>query len=241
MLQVCVNGARESSAHPALSADPGRVAAQAADAVGAGAREIHLHPKDEHGRDSIAPADVDRWVEAFRRTCPGVALGVTTGEWARVASDGPREPASRLAAIAGWTQLPDYASVNWHEDGADDIAALLLSRGVAVEAGIWREAGAEAWSASPVRSRCLRVLVELPDLPAAHVRGTADALIVAVRAVEPAMPILLHGEESSTWPALDLAHELGFGTRIGLEDTLLLPDGTPAAGNADLVRAALRR
>lgn len=217
------------------------MAAHAADALSAGAREIHLHPKDERGRDSIAPADVDRWVLAFRRACPGVPLGVTTGEWARVSPQGPGDPASRLSAIGGWTQLPDYASVNWHEEGADDLADLLLSRGVAIEAGVWHEAGADAWRASPVRGRCLRVLVELPDLPAAEVDGRADALVAAVRAAEPTMPILLHGEERSTWPVIDLAGAHGFDSRVGLEDTLALPDGTPAGGNADLVRAALRR
>lgn len=35
-----------------------------------------------------------------------------------------------------------------------------------------------------------------------------------------------------------LAVELGLATRIGLDDTLILPDGTPAAGNAELVAAA---
>lgn len=241
MLQVCVNGARDLSAHPALTADAVRMAEEAVDAIAAGAHEIHLHPKDEHGRDSIAPVDVDRWVEAFRRACPGVPLGATTGEWARVSSHGRGDVASRLAAISGWKTLPDYASVNWHEDGADDIAALLLSRGVAIEAGIWHEEGMDAWRASPVRSRCLRVLVELPDLPEADVDARADALIAAVQAVEPTMPILLHGEDRSTWPALDLACARGLSTRIGLEDTLVLPDGSPAVGNADLVCAALRR
>lgn len=241
MLQVCVNGAREPSAHPAVSADPARMAAEVADAVDAGADEIHLHPKDDDGRDSLEPLDVDRWVAAFRRACPGVPLGVTTAAWARVSPRKATPRASRLAAIEGWTHLPDYASVNWHEEDADDIAALLLSRGVAIEAGIWHEHGAAAWRASPVRSRCLRVLVELPDLPAAEVGGRADALIAAVREVEPTAPILLHGEERSTWPALDLAFSRGLDTRIGLEDTLTLPVGATVEGNVALVREALRR
>lgn len=33
--------------------------------------------------------------------------------------------------------LPDFASVNWHEDGADEVAAALLEIGVGVEAGLW--------------------------------------------------------------------------------------------------------
>ena len=53
------------------------------------------------------------------------------------------------------------------------------------------------------------------------------------------MPVLLHGEGASAWPALRLAIELGLDTRIGLEDTLVLPDGRIASGNAELVDVAL--
>ncbi len=46
------------------------------------------------------------------------------------------------------------------------------------------------------------------------------------------VPVLLHGEGTSAWPALLLAGRLGLSTRIGLEDVLVLPDGAQAADNA---------
>ncbi|WP_369746099.1 3-keto-5-aminohexanoate cleavage protein [Paenarthrobacter sp. AMU7] len=46
------------------------------------------------------------------------------------------------------------------------------------------------------------------------------------------------GEERSTWAALKLAARWGLDTRIGLEDTLLLPHGERAEGNAELIAAA---
>ena len=135
--------------------------------------------------------------------------------------------------------LPDFASVNWHEDGADAVAQVLLDRGVGVEAGIWHTAGLDAWVASPLRSRCLRVLVELPDIgDVDEVRRRASDLVSAVGRYEPHVPVLLHGEGASAWPALRLAIELGLDTRIGLEDTLVLPDGRVASGNAELVDVA---
>lgn len=234
LLQACVNGARDVAQHPWLSADETVVAVDAARAVEAGAQEIHVHPKDAAGRDSLAAADVDRWVRAIRAACPGVPVGVTTGEWAEP------DVARRLAAIEAWTQLPDLASVNWHEAGADDVAALLIRRGVGVEAGIWDGAGLEAWRRSPSRGGCRRVLVELPDEAADVVRDHAEGLIAHVGREEPGIPILLHGEERSTWPAIELAVERGLASRIGLEDTLTLPDGRTAPGNAALVRAAVR-
>jgi uncharacterized protein (DUF849 family) len=135
--------------------------------------------------------------------------------------------------------LPDFASVNWHEDGADAVAQALLDRGVGVEAGIWHAAGLDAWAASPLRSRCLRVLVEVGDIgDVDEVGRQAISLVSAVRAHEADVPVLLHGEGASAWPALRLAVELGLDTRVGLEDTLVLPDGRVAAGNAELVDVA---
>lgn len=235
LLQACVNGARDAVEHPWLSADATVVADDAARAVAAGAHEVHVHPKDATGRDSLAADDVARWVWAIRAASPGVPVGVTTGAWAEP------DVEHRLAAIEAWTELPDHASVNWHEAGAGEVAALLLRRGVAVEAGLWDAAGFEVWKRSPVRGDCLRVLIELPDEPAQTVRDHAEAMIAHVELEEPGLPILLHGEEGSTWPVFDLAVELGVASRIGLEDTLLLPDGSTAPGNAALVRAAVGR
>jgi uncharacterized protein (DUF849 family) len=235
LLQACVNGARDVVGHPWLSADASVVADDAARAVAAGAHEVHVHPKDATGRDSLAADDVARWVRAMRSASPGVPVGVTTGAWAEP------DVERRLAAIETWTELPDHASVNWHEAGADEVAALLLRRGVAVEAGLWDAAGFEVWKRSPVRGECLRVLIELPDEPTDTLRDHAEGMIAHVELEEPDLPILLHGEEGSTWPVFDLAVELGVASRIGLEDTLLLPDGATAPGNAALVRAAVAR
>lgn len=233
LVQVCLNGARAATEHPGLSADATLAAADAARAVASGAHEVHVHPKDAEGRDTLNADDVARWLRALRSACPDVPIGVTTGAWIEP------DVEKRLAFIAEWTELPDYASVNWHETGADRVAALLVSRGIGVEAGIWDATGLEAWITSPSRAECTRVLIELPDEAAEVVRRHAEGLIAHVRLDEPSMPILLHGEQRSAWPALTLAVELGLDTRIGLEDTLTLPDGRSAPDNATLVRAAL--
>ncbi|WP_144794182.1 3-keto-5-aminohexanoate cleavage protein [Microbacterium paludicola] len=235
LIQACVNGAREVAEHPRLSADEHQVAAEAAGAIAAGAEAIHVHPKDAAGLDSLAAEDVARWVRAVRVACPGVPVGVTTGAWAASGVE------DRLDAVAGWVELPDFASVNWHEDGADVVASALVNRGVSVEAGIWNDEGATAWSRSPVRDECVRVLVEVPDMAEAEARVLAEDLLARVEAMAPGVQILLHGEGQSTWAVLDLAVARGLATRIGLEDCLTLPDGSPARDNAALVRAAMER
>ncbi|MHA6751160.1 3-keto-5-aminohexanoate cleavage protein [Dermacoccus nishinomiyaensis] len=233
LLKVCANGARDISEHPALSGDPDEVAAECARAIAAGAGAIHAHPKDDQGEESLNPPDVDRWVAVMRQHCPNAPIGVTTGAWAMP------DVAARIHAIDAWQELPDFASVNWHEDGADEVAAKLLQRGIGVEAGIWHEQGLNAWAASPVRSQCLRVLVEVQDMTPDETYETGRALVGGVRALEPDLAVLLHGEERSAWPAIKLAGQLGLDTRAGLEDCLVLPSGVPADGNVDLVQAAL--
>ena len=151
-------------------------------------------PRTPSGADSLDPADVAAVVAAVRAAVPGVPVGVTTGAWALP------DPAERVAAVRAWTGLPDFASVNWHEDGADDVAAALLDRGVQVEAGLWHLDGVAAWQASPHRDRCLRVLLELPDgLDEAGTEAEAERLLAAVGE---GPPVLLHGEGTSCWPAL---------------------------------------
>ena len=240
MLKACLNGARRPGDLPSLPVGPAELAADVAAVAAAGVDAAHLHVKDAEGVDTLDGSALAEVLAAVREAAPGLPIGVTTGAWAQP------DPVRRAAAIRSWGHLPvlpDFASVNWHEEGADEVAGTLLELGIGVEAGVWHPAGARAWLASPHGHRCVRVLLELPDgLSEAEVHREADQL---VRLVSPDQrdggeerPLLLHGEGASAWPALRLAGRLGLSTRVGLEDVLVLPDGSPAADNVDLVRAA---
>ncbi|WP_211978502.1 3-keto-5-aminohexanoate cleavage protein [Brevibacterium sp. W7.2] len=235
LLKVCVNGSRTLADHPRLSSDAGDIAAEAAAGIAAGAAAVHVHAKSSGGRDSLLGTDVGRVLSAIRAACPGVPVGVTTGAWAAP------EASDRIAAITSWRILPDFASVNWHEDGADEVAGALLAHGIGIEVGIWHERGLTAWAASPHRSSCLRALIEIQPDELLPVDSVAERLIGGVESREPELPILLHGEGTTAWPVLDLAAAWGYATRIGLEDTLVLPDGLPAESNSELVAEAVRR
>ena len=229
-VKACINGARTPDQHPNLPVTPDQLAAEALAAHRAGAKAVHMHPKSADGVDSLEPAVVDAAVSAVRHAVPGLPLGVTTGYWAL-----PDEK-QRYGAVEAWTVLPDFASVNWHEPGAEELAELLLSRGVGVEAGIFHAEAAATWAASEFARHCMRVMVELPgdaDIT------TADDLLSQVMAVGSPAPVLLHGFDESCWPLLEHAGRRGVQTRIGLEDTVRLPDGSSPSGNADLVAAAV--
>lgn len=232
MIQVCLNGARGAGDGAAVPLSPAALAESAAAAVAAGAAEVHVHPKTPCGSDSLSPRVVGPAVEAIRAAVD-VPVGVTTGAWAEP------DPMRRVERIRSWAVLPDYASVNWHEDGADGVAAALLDRGVGIEAGI--RSGTDAarrFLESPYGPRVLRVLAEVIDPLPGEAGPTARALLAELGGAH-GRPVLLHGQDACTWPVLRLARSLGLDTRIGLEDVLVLPDGERATSNAQLVRAAL--
>jgi hypothetical protein len=51
-------------------------------------------------------------------------------------------------------------------------------------------------------------------------------------------PRLQHGDGALTWILIEDAGRRRLDTRVGLEDTVYLPDGSRAPGNAALVWAA---
>jgi len=228
MVQVCLNGPRGAADGVAVPLTPQAMAESAAEAVAAGATDLHVHPKTPCGQDSVSPRVVAATLEAIRARV-SVPVGVTTGAWAEP------DPTARIARVCGWTVLPDHASVNWHEPGAEEVAAALIDLGVGVEAGIWSGTdGAARFAVSPLGPKVLRVLAEVTDPAEASARGLLGDLGTAH-----GRPVLLHGEDGGAWPVLRLAGRLGLATRIGLEDTLFLPDGQRAASNAQLVAEAL--
>ncbi|WP_333772500.1 3-keto-5-aminohexanoate cleavage protein [Streptomyces sp. IBSBF 3136] len=232
MVQVCLNGRRSGADGAAVPLSPGELARSAAEAVAAGATEVHVHPRTPCGRDSLSPRVVEETIDVVRRRVR-VPLGVTTGAWAAP------DPAVRLARVSCWSVLPDFVSVNWHEPGAEDVAEHFLTMGVGVEAGIWSGTdGAARFAASPLGPSVLRVLAEVTDPDPATAEDSARALLADLGDAR-GRPVLLHGEEGGTWPVLRLAGRLGLATRIGLEDTLFLPGGERASSNAELVAEAL--
>lgn len=221
---------RSASDH--LPFTPAELAEAARAAVEAGAQDIHIHPKDPQDEDTLSPEHVGAAVQAVRAAVPGVPVGVTTGDWI------DPSPRRRAELIRSWTVLPDHASVNWHEDGAELIAETLLDKGVGVEAGLFSgTAGTKRFLAWPSAHRVTRVLAEITDTDPATAPAAALTALEELSGFDG--PVLLHGEGDAAWEVLRIALARGLDTRIGLEDTLVLPGGEPATGNSSLVRAAL--
>lgn len=236
-IKVCLNGGRLAGEHPAVPVTPQQLAAAASAAVVAGAEAVHLHPRDETGVESLAAAEIGAAVAAVRAACPGTSIGVSTGLWI-TGGDVER----RFELVRGWAELPaeakpDFASVNVSEEGFAELAAGLGPAGIDVEAGVWSPADVGVLAESGVS--VLRVLVEVIGAAAFDATGAADTILQGLDEAGVAGPRLVHGEGDAAWSLIAHAGRLGLATRVGLEDTLLNPDGTPAVDNADLIRRAL--
>ncbi|KAB1927527.1 hypothetical protein F8280_06965 [Micromonospora noduli] len=229
MLKACLNGGRGREAHPAVPLTAAELAADAARCVALGVAAVHVHPRDEAGVESLRPTVIAEALTAIRSARPGLPVGVSTGAW--IVPD----PAARVAAVRAWPVLPDFASVNAHEPGAEAVAAALHERGVLVEAGLWTLDAVAAYRRWRVPAG--RVLVECMAEEVAVALADASRVLAALPADAPS--VLLHAEGPATWPVLAEAVRRGLDTRIGLEDTVCLPDGSPAADNAALVAAAV--
>ena len=232
MLQACLNGGRTRAEAPGVPLAPKELARDAVAAREAGAQELHVHPRNLAESETLAPAEVGAALKAIRAAVPGMPVGIGTGAW--IAPGGTK----RLAQMEAWEELPDYVSVNMNEADAPKVISLMHERGIGVEAGVWSVADAKRLCREVPKTSILRVLVEMPDASGPIVRTEAARCIEMLRSRGMQAPILLHGLEQSAWPCVIEAARLGLSTRIGFEDVLDLPGGTPAPSNAALVACA---
>jgi uncharacterized protein (DUF849 family) len=234
MIQACLNGRRTRADHPRIPLTPEELAREAKGAVEAGAQALHVHPRGPDGFETLDAEPRAATLRALRAACPGVEISVTTGLW--ITRDADR----RLELIAGWTELPDVASVNVSETGAAELVRTLVGRRIGVEIGIATAADARTLVELGVAPSCKRLLIEVEGDPS---EGMVE--IAAIDAVlGPAgidLPRLEHGSGRATYAIIDQAVRLGRDYRIGFEDTLVLPDGRPARSNADLILACRAR
>jgi uncharacterized protein (DUF849 family) len=224
-VKAALNGDRSSADHDAVPLTAEELARDALAVRRAGAFAVHVHPRDSRGRQSLAPADCDSAVAAIRRDSPGIAVGLSTAE------EIDPDPFARAAAVRNWRTPPDFVSVNVSEEGWEGIMRAALAAGIDVEAGLANTRDAHEFAASPFVHRVLRVLIE--------VEGDADEARDVSTLLPSGVRQLWHGFGLSTWDVIAAGAAAGHDVRIGLEDVLVLPDGTKAEGNEQLVATAV--
>jgi uncharacterized protein (DUF849 family) len=228
LIKAALNGGRTRAEHPCIPISPEQVAASAKDCVAAGATAIHFHVRSADGRESLAPDDVAKALYAVRSEVPQTPVGVSTGAWIL------RNTALRHQMISRWKVLPDFASVNFKEEGALPLVELLLARGIGVEVGLSDAEGTQAFVASAVQlsrrevvaemmlseaeaflpnsvgSRCLRVLLEPFESSTEEALTTLEQIESMLDAAGVDLPRLLHGLNQTAWPLIDEAGARGY-------------------------------
>ena len=233
LIKAAINGGRSKTEHPSIPVGPSEIAAAVVECLNAGASAIHFHIRAEDGRESLADEDLARTLQVVRKITPTAQIGVSTGAWI------VPEPATRVKAIASWTTLPDFASVNFSEEAAEEVAQELLQKRVGVEAGLGDARDAERLVNSGLADRCLRVLIEPQEQEIENARATVKETRAVLDQAGIDIARVLHGTEATTWAILQDAIKLGYGIRVGFEDTLTLADGRLAGSNAELVKKAM--
>jgi uncharacterized protein (DUF849 family) len=230
-LQAALNGDR---IHPAAPRTPSAIAEAARAAADAGAQSVHVHAFDDAGRETLDGSACGKVLRAIRACCPKTPISLTTS--ATIVED-PRE---RFRVVQAWEELPDLITANQGEPGIVELCELFLSRGVGIEAGLLSVEDARAFVQSGLAVRCRRVLIEPldagPDVALQHAAEMEDIVLSAGITLEQ----VHHGYGIACWAVNQRALDRGHGIRTGLEDITVLPDGTQARDNADLVAAATR-
>ena len=237
LIKAAINGGRTRNDHAAAPVSPAELAAGVVECLKAGAGAIHLHVRstsDDSEKESLDKEDVERTIRTVLAVAPKERIGISTGAWILP------HPA-RLEAAKNWAVSPGFASVNFGEEGAVELAKLLLLRGVAVEAGLCDPNAAQIFLQSGLATNCLRVLLEPQEQEMKSAIETVNAMENVLKSGAADLSFLLHGTEATAWQMMDEAIARGYDVRIGLEDTLVMPDGRIAKDNVELVAEAVRR
>jgi uncharacterized protein (DUF849 family) len=234
LLQVALNGHRTPADHPAIPRTPEELAGEARASVEAGAHVLHVHAYDGE-EETLAAEPCAAMVRAIRESCPGVPISQTTALY--IAGD---DPERRLALVAVWQELPELVTANQGEEQIVELCEHLLGHGVGIEAGLLSVSDAEAFVESPIAGRCTRVLVEPLDADPEVAIGNAAAMEAVLAEAGIELEQVHHGDLIASWAVSERAARRGHGIRSGLEDVPVLPDGTLARDNAELVRTAAK-
>lgn len=237
VLQVTPNGPWGKDVHPAMPVSLDEVVDEVRECFAAGATGVHLHVRDESGAETLDPALVNETCRRVRAVAGGpVEVGLTTGAWIVPGL------ADRIAMIREWEGV-DVATVNLSEAGFDQVMLALLDVGTGIDVGLWSPAEMPALLASGLLPHAARISIELDSGEPYHLEGPPEAVAGRINDLldeaGSTCPRLTHGMNDWTWPLVRDALRRGHDTRVGFEDSVLLPDGRTAASNADLVRAAV--
>lgn len=232
LIKIALNGARPKKQNKYIPQSLDEIGEEVKLLFENGHKVFHIHCYDENGNESLKPDDVNNLVSMVKTISPEIQIGISSGDWI--------EPdlAKRKNYIKGWTNVPDFISVNIIEDDAIEISELLISKGVKIEAGLNEKKAAELFVESGLDKNCLRILIEPEPEILKEAIECIDGIEEVLNRNGVELPRLLHGFNSVSWEILREAKRWGYDSRIGMEDTIYLKNGETVKSNLELINYA---
>lgn len=235
-------GVHGKDKHPNLPEQPDEIAAQAADAVDAGASVLHLHARDDDGNHDLSR--LQTVTEAVRDACGDVVVQHSTG------GCGPLEdrvhglrtdPLPEMASLdlgpfnRGYDRITQHSRAN-----IDALAREMCEKGITPELEVFNNA-----QLSEVDRLCAAGLVgERPYVNLIFGAGFTPPRPENVVNLVGNLPADVEFSVLATGPhQLPLTTQsviLGGHVRVGMEDNLYYRRGEPVRDNAQLVERAVR-
>jgi len=232
LIKIALNGARKKTESEFIPHSLSEIEKEVKAVLPKGYLTFHIHCYDKQGRESLKPEDVDSLVLMVRNISPEIQLGISSGDWIEP------DPEKRINYIKNWKYLPDFISVNMIEENAVEIAGLLISRGILVEAGLNETKAAEIFVNSNLQKGCCIILIEPEEEEINPALKTVNDIEKVLNHNKINLKRLLHGFNSAAWDLLREAKKRGYDGRIGMEDTLYLEDGTKVKSNLEIIESA---
>jgi 3-keto-5-aminohexanoate cleavage enzyme len=249
LIVAALNGSRDRKVAKKVPYTPAEIAKEAKRAVEAGAGVVHVHARRDDGGSAFDLA-FDEIVGAIRGLVD-VPVSITT-QRTRQTSLG-----TVTALFDVLRELPELATVNVlppapdlpaHREEARQILEACERAGVAPEPGINALEGVadvEALYEDGLLAQAPWLHLELGGSAGNSEHGLAGTprnllrLVDALAGTLGQLRWVAHGEGTATAAVCATAAALGGHIRVGLEDSALLPDGSPATSNGELVELAV--
>jgi uncharacterized protein (DUF849 family) len=232
LIKIALNGARPKEQNSFIPQSLFEIEREVKLLYENGNNVFHIHCYDENGCESLGPNDVNALVTLVKSISPEIQIGISSGDWIEPDLE------KRLNYISDWKFVPDFISVNIIEDDAVEVARLLISKGVKIEAGLNEKKAAEIFVESDLIADTFRILIEPEPEDFSLALVTINEIEEVLNKAGIRIPRLLHGFNSVAWDVLREAKRRGYDSRIGMEDTIFLENGTTVNSNLELIRYA---
>lgn len=234
LIKIALNGARSKRQNEFIPQSLSEIEKEVKLLYENGSMIFHIHCYDENGNESLDPSDVNKLVSTVKNISREIQIGISSGDWIEPDLE------KRKSFITEWNNVPDFISVNMIEDDAIEISELLISKGIKIEAGLSEKKAAEIFAESNLVKKCYRVLIEPEPEEFQQALNTINEIEDVLNKNDINIPRLLHGFNSISWDILREAKRRGYDSRIGMEDTIYLENGTIVKSNLELINYAYK-